>query len=202
MSNRLSSTDIITYLIVVVCLVALAFLLYKIIGMANEETPPGAIEETNTVPDTDPSYLDTTQFSNIDFGDEKPLEPAKTDPADSKVMPVDDYPPINTSPASAASSTSRTPAPTSFDQPEAETRTTSSSGAYMVLAGSFKEKINAETMVAKLRKAGFENASVEMFDRGAFAVALVDRFDSYREANALVKSLEKKGIEATIHKKR
>lgn len=202
MSNRLSSTDIITYVIVAICLAALGFLLYKIIGMANEDAPQEATEEVITAPETDSGYVDTTLFITTDFGDEKPLEPTKADPTDSKVTPVDDYPPVNTSPGLTPPSTSRAPAPTSFDQPETEIRAGSSGGAYMVLAGSFKEKANAEAMVTRLRKAGFDNASVEIFDRGAFAVALVDRFDSYKEANTLVKSLEKKGIEATVYKKR
>ncbi len=71
----------------------------------------------------------------------------------------------------------------------------------MVLAGSYKQKVNATNQVNKLKKLGYDDASVEIFNSGALAVALVDRFDSYSEANALKKELESKGFDVFIKKK-
>jgi len=86
------------------------------------------------------------------------------------------------------------------------TTTTESSpasyGDYLVLAGSFKYKSNAETEVRKLKKLGYSNAEVALFNRGAYASALVDRFDNYADANALVKELKGKGVDALVQKKR
>ncbi len=201
----MSRTDYLTLAIVAVCVAALAFLIYKFVNMPSDGPAEDQIEQTLT-PETDAeSYeMDTTAFTTSEFGDEKPAgeSAADTDDLDDKkVTAVDEYPASTTKPAEKPSTT-KAPAstPSAFDAPSAGT--TSSAGAYLVMAGSFKERANAESMVAKLRKMGYDGASVEIFDRGAYAVALVDRFDTYGEANTLVKALAGKGVEATIHKKR
>ena len=48
---------------------------------------------------------------------------------------------------------------------------------------------------------GYANASVELFDRGAFAVALVDRYDGLSEAKSLEAELADKGVEAYVKQK-
>lgn len=68
----------------------------------------------------------------------------------------------------------------------------------MVLAGSFKQRANADTQVASLRKKGFANAAVHLFNRSAYAVVLVDRFDSYSAAKQLVADLKAKGVDALV----
>ena len=78
-----------------------------------------------------------------------------------------------------------------------------SQGDFMVLAGSFKLKANAETQVSRLKNLGYSNASVELFNRGAYAVALVDRYDTMAEAEALKDELSSRhSIEAKVLKKR
>ncbi|MCB0615959.1 MAG: SPOR domain-containing protein, partial [Phaeodactylibacter sp.] len=79
--------------------------------------------------------------------------------------------------------------------------TTSSSGDYMVLAGTFSVKANAEEMAGKLRGMGFSDATTEPFDRGKYSVVLVARFSSMSEAQSLVGELKGKGVEAYVKKK-
>ncbi len=191
----MSRTDYLTLTIVAICVAALAFLIYKFVNPPGSKAGQEATEQiTSPETDTAPIEMDTTAFTTSEFGDELPAGDTD-DLDDKKVTAVDEFPAGTTKAAEKPSST-----PSAFDSTEPVR--VSSAGAYMVLAGSFKEKANAEAMVAKLRKLGYDQASVELFDRGAFAVALVDRFDTYGEANSLVKALSQKGVEATIHKKR
>ena len=54
-----------------------------------------------------------------------------------------------------------------------------------------------------MKNLGYSNASVELFNRGAYAVALVDRYDTMAEAEALKDELSSKhSIEAKVLKKR
>jgi len=71
----------------------------------------------------------------------------------------------------------------------------------MVIAGSYRQKSNAENQVSKLRKLGYSDSSVENFNRGSYAVVLVDRFSSYSDAKALVRKLAGDGVEAMIKEK-
>lgn len=85
--------------------------------------------------------------------------------------------------------------PTSFN---AET---SAEGDFMVLAGSFKQKANAEAQVRRLKRMGFDDARVASFNGGSLAVALVGRFDDAQAANKLATQVEAKGIDAFVKRK-
>nr|HMQ60260.1 SPOR domain-containing protein [Flavilitoribacter sp.] len=89
------------------------------------------------------------------------------------------------------------------NEPSAKPRdyNSSSSGNFLVIAGSFRQKANAEAQVKRLKKSGYDQSGVETFNNGALAVAMVDRFNSYAEAEKLVAELKKKGIDAFIKKK-
>jgi hypothetical protein len=71
-------------------------------------------------------------------------------------------------------------------------------GKYMVMAGQFRQMKWAEEQQRLMIKKGYVNSKIEIFDRGAWANVLVDRFDSNAEAEALVAELTDKGVEATI----
>ncbi|MEN0050344.1 MAG: SPOR domain-containing protein, partial [Bacteroidota bacterium] len=77
----------------------------------------------------------------------------------------------------------------------------SSNGSYMVLAGSFKIRANADTYAKSLRNKGYTNTSVEKFDKGTYAVVMVDRFNSLSEAKSLVSRLKSDGIDSFVKKK-
>ena len=68
----------------------------------------------------------------------------------------------------------------------------------MVIAGSYRQRTNADNQVAKLRKMGYDQARVELFDRGSYAVVLVNRFNAYGDAKRLVSELSGKGIDAMV----
>lgn len=186
----MSRTDYLTMAIVAVCVLALFFLIYKFVTLPGGDAGTAQTEQTTPEYDYSAEDPDTTAFADPDLGYDNPASDyAQTGDGkdDGKTDFIDDAPaqkPV------AAEETS--PAPTRI----------SSGGAYMVLAGSFRETANAEAMLAKVQKMGYDGASVERFDRGAFAVVLVDRFDTYSEASALVKTLSGKGVSATVHKKR
>ena len=74
----------------------------------------------------------------------------------------------------------------------------SSGGKYMVVAGQFREMKWAEEQQRLMVKKGYTNSKIEIFDKGTWANVLVDRFDSSKEAEALVAELTDKGVEATI----
>ena len=72
----------------------------------------------------------------------------------------------------------------------------------MVVAGTFKQMINAEQALKKYKKMGYENATIAKFNNSAYASLIVDRFNSSSEAKSYASTLEKKGLEAYVHKKR
>ncbi len=204
----MSRTDYLTLGIVAVCILALAFLIYR---MATIDSGPAASDATEQVmdePTPDPT-MPEGNTAGTEYGDETPAPDYSRDTDemdDEKVEAVDEMPapkkePAATKPAEKPAARAE-PAPPAEEPAPAPAPAYSASGSSMVLAGSFREMANAEAMVSKVKKLGYESASVEKFDRGAFAVALVDRFDSYAEANALVKELAKKGVEATVYKKK
>lgn len=75
-------------------------------------------------------------------------------------------------------------------------------GRYLVIAGTFRQQINARTRVRDLKKAGFAETGLEIFDRGTYAVALVDRSDSYAEAAELAGRVRSAGFEADVYRQR
>lgn len=228
----MSRLDIITIAIVIACLGALGYLVYKIVSLMNppekaetsiQDTYPDASADESTYTDWN-SESDTSQIDE-DLDDDafaaegqKPAssydassyddneldapaaeKPAASKPAPSKSAPAKPAPtkPAPTKPAPEATTTT-TKGATSSSSSAAASATTSSAGKYMVLAGSFKQRANAETQVASLRKKGFANAQVSMFNRSAYAVVLVDRFDNYSAAKQLVADLKAKGVDALV----
>jgi cell division protein FtsN len=172
----MSRTDYVTLGIVAVCLVALAFLIYKMVNL-NQDPKPDEDQleqylqaDTLTTPEAYvPEEQDTIEYE----AEERMLDEEAQDEAE--ISSIDDYP---------------------ESEPEAST------GDYLVIAGSFRQRMNAELQATRLRKMGFNQARMELFNRGAFAVVLVDRFSDLAEAQTLVNTLAAKGVEARIQKKR
>ena len=87
--------------------------------------------------------------------------------------------------------------PSSFDN-----NSSSANGNFLVVAGTFKQEINAEIQLKKFKQMGYANAEIGKFNKSTYASLIVNRFTSSAEANRLVKSLENKGIDAYVHEKR
>ena len=76
------------------------------------------------------------------------------------------------------------------------------SGAYLVVAGSFKSKANAQKVVRQLKTFGYSNAEVGFFNNRTIAAPLAGRYTTLAAANAAALSLRQKhGIDAIVKRK-
>lgn len=219
-SSLMSKLDVLTIAIVIVCLAALGYLVYKIVNLVNPpEEPTSSIEDSyeDTASTDDSTYKDwdnevDTAGDDVDLDDDQVATYGNTDndenttgaastnaSADemdnetSGLAEKDNLTDETTSKGSTA--TAPAPAP-------AVNNSTSNSGRYMVVAGSYRQRVNADNQVARLRKMGYNNTQVSLFDRGSFAVVLVDRFSSYGDAKRLVNELVGKGVDAIVDEKK
>lgn len=215
----MSRLDIITIAIVVVCLAALGYLVYKIAGLYKTEEPTSSVAEgygndaavdEQTYTDWDDevnaagddvdldddelgSYADTDETSTTDGTssyDQSEMD-SGTDVAETGASDEAEDETDNSSSASNSGSSSSSTATATQSTPR-------STGRYMVIAGSYRQRTNADNQVAKLRKMGYDQARVELFDRGSYAVVLVNRFNAYGDAKRLVSELSGKGIDAMV----
>ena len=88
------------------------------------------------------------------------------------------------------------------DEPRAPTADLAGEGRYFVIAGTFRQVINARTRVRDLQQAGFGDTELSAFDRGTYAVALVGRSEDYGEASRLAERVRTAGFEAKVYRKR
>ncbi len=192
----MSKMDFATTLIVGICLALLAFLIYKAVKLYNGPAEPIAIEEpdgyyNNEYQDAADTYTDADSLAaagtlddNLSYDDVTPSDNGSYEDSEMDNDAVKEE--TRPAPSTTTSSTSDS----------------KGEGDYLVIAGSYQQKINAQNQVARLRKLGYSDAGVEIFNHGALAVALVDRFYSYSDALALHRELKGKGIEVFIKKKR
>lgn len=215
----MSRLDVITIAIVVICLAALGYLVYKIAGLYRTEEPATPLTEAygnEDAPD-EQTYTDwddevAASGDDVDLDDDELGSYADTDEAETTdgsssydesemdkgtgiaegSQDDDDEPEENTSTSSNGSNSS------SGSSSAAAANQANSSGQYMVIAGQFRQRSNADSYASKLRGMGYNNTQVKLFDRGSFAVVLVDRFDSYSSAKRLVDELTGKGVDAIV----
>lgn len=78
-----------------------------------------------------------------------------------------------------------------------------STGKYFVVTGSFLEEANAKAMVKQLKKAGYKNAEVAVFDLSQYYTVFARRYNTHNSASDLAESISQKlGIETYVHEKR
>lgn len=75
-------------------------------------------------------------------------------------------------------------------------------GSFLVVAGNYLVEGNANEMVKKLKKNGFNNAEKVVFDLSEFFTAIAGRYPSQEAANKAVNNLKSKGIDAYVNKKK
>lgn len=68
-------------------------------------------------------------------------------------------------------------------------------GRFLVLAGSFLLKENADALVAKLKKIGYQDAKVVVFTSSQYHSVLAAQFNSEERARSVSAQLKQKGIE-------
>ena len=200
----MSKLDYVTISIVLVCIAAIIFLVIKTSRLMNDSDPglePNPVEETlsrqQSLEESTASYSEEQGESRSDDAPQAGTG-AIEDPDDDEVLPFD---PSGEEPFGdevRSETTEEARRKTNVAPPKTEKTTASPSGAsssgktgkYMVVAGSFRYKANAEEMVRNLKKLGYGHADVGYTNNGAYAVAVVDRFDDPNQARALVSTLK------------
>ena len=195
----MSRLDIFTIAVVIICVAAIIFLLYRTTDLFKskdalnqpQQTEESLYEDDGTSGDDytdDPYYNDTSEFDFL--ADTTSGAPATTAPAESK--------PSTSTPAAKVETT--TP-PVRESQP-IDVEEMEGVGNYLVLAGAFTIMANAEAHAKRLQKLGFADAKVALFNKGKYATVLVGRYESKSDATALVSRLVDKGVESYVHLKR
>jgi cell division protein FtsN len=189
----MSNLDFPTILILAICIAAIVFLGYKMFEVYNGNKEKQELTQSNPVVDEeeeDPlneNESDTYQY-NIDEADS------------TGVAGTDDEETTGAGNEGEISYDEKEKDEDSLDNVPASYG--SSSGKYLVLAGAFSIKENADRFASELQGKGYENATAKIFDRGKLAVVLVDRFESIGEARSLVSELKKGGVEAYVQTQR
>lgn len=68
-------------------------------------------------------------------------------------------------------------------------------GGFVVIAGNYLLEGNADTMVKKLKSAGYVNAQKVVFDLSQYYTVVAGRYDSRTSANGASSDLKTKGID-------
>ncbi len=209
----MSKLDYVTIAIVGICIMAILFLVYKMTNVFKDGKQPDKTEIAADNVESEDVYdyeIDETVDSTSDQGakgnavsdQSTATKPATTsvpaDKAETSVADTKGEDEVQEAVEEATGAKTTKPAkPIAGETAEA----TYPDGKYMVIAGSFKVKESADKTVSKLRKLGYDNARVELFDRGKFAVVMVDRFGNMAEAERLVKKLGGDGIKSYVKAK-
>ena len=90
---------------------------------------------------------------------------------------------------------------TTYTEEKTPTRTTMTSGQYLLIAGNYLIETNAKDMVKKLRKIGYDNAEVVVFNMSQYYSVCAGRFSGHSTAQQESKSLQRKGIDNYVHTK-
>lgn len=78
---------------------------------------------------------------------------------------------------------------------------TSYSGKYMLLAGSYLIEDNAQIMVNKLKKLGYKNSEMVVFNMSQYHSVCAGRYTSLSSAQQESSALKRKGIDNYVHTK-
>lgn len=183
----MSRLDYVTIGIVVICIAALGFLLYKTTNLFGDSEasplPEASVTDTTAI---DPYTYDSYDTTSILPGADEDLD-------DNEVVPYDEEKEESQSRTSTTTTREETPRPVTASE---------RAGDYLVLAGSYSVRENADSEVSRLRGMGYTNAEVSPFNRGKFAVVLVDRFTNLSDAKAMVSELKGKGVDSYVQEKR
>ncbi len=90
------------------------------------------------------------------------------------------------------------PAPKPAPRTSSPARSSSAGGKYLVIAGSYMQKENAQNMKSKLSKLGHD-AEIVNFDDSRIHVVTSGRYASRSDADAVSRQLNGKGIDNYVH---
>ena len=205
----MSKLDTFTVIIVGLCLAALGYLVYKTVKLRQlknasptssinlEESTPSTPSDTLTF-DDEGRIVDPATAEDGDLDDEQLNVNNGTlvEEEEGAALEEENTAATTSETAKNEPSAAQDEVPTDFDT------NASSTGDFMVLAGSFRQRSNAEAQVRRLKQLGFDEARVANFNGGSLAVALVGRFDDYDKATQLANKIEAKGIDAFVKGKK
>lgn len=145
---------------------------------------------------------DTIELTDDVFGDTvSVIDSASMDPAvanTSNNSQLTDY--VDNGSASEPANTVENAAPA--NKPAAKTSSSSGSGkAYMIVAGNYIDKSNAEVMKKKLLELNFNNSEIVNFDLSQYFTVIAGRYKTESEAKNLVSKLKNKGIDSYVKKR-
>jgi len=191
--------------------IAVLFLAYLWIATVakscNKKATADSIDNTEMVDDV--ADVDTDEFEDDLFEDEEGSDydvTATTDGMgggnedfedDSSIIDyteVDDI--IEKSNNRKAKSTTK-----STSNSTAQNTSTSYSGKYMLLAGSYLIEDNAQTMVKKLKKLGYNDSEMVVFNMSQYHSVCAGRYTSLSSAQQESSALKRKGIDNYVHTK-
>ncbi|MEM9931202.1 MAG: SPOR domain-containing protein [Bacteroidota bacterium] len=218
----MKNTSIVIPIILIACLSALGYLFYKALQTVDEDRNSGnnriTLREADYADEPTPEDVGaTTDYEAIAPPPATPAAPdedpapssnALTEMTEAEKRAAEQEELAEAARLAREEEARRTANATEEDSAEtaADTDDTatepSGSGRYLVIAGSFRQRSGAEDRVAKLRKAGFKETTLERFNRGTFAVALAGQSDRYSEANNLAKKIRAAGFEAEVMRRR
>ena len=96
-----------------------------------------------------------------------------------------------------------------IDDDESSARTSRSGGSgysspHLVVAGSYLSEVNAKLLLKKLKREGYNDSEIVVFDLSQYHTVIAGRFSSSREAHALKRKLihQESISEAYVHTKR
>lgn len=193
----MSRLDYFTIGVVAVCIMAIVFLLYQTTDLFNfgKDTP----QESITTEDN--SSLENDFYDDEEIADYEDYYEDETTPTTTEEADYDNGQNATEEPIETYEETTTT-ATQPKQQELVDIDTPSPGGDFLVLAGSFEYKHNAQVQAKKIQNLGYSKAEVVSFNRGKYASVLVNRFETEAEARALVDKLRKDGVSSYVHKKR
>ncbi len=83
----------------------------------------------------------------------------------------------------------------------APTKTYSSGGEYMVIAGNYLVESNAREMTTKLSNLGYSNAEIGVFERSQYHTVIASRHSSNSSAIQTANALRNRGVDCYVKRK-
>ena len=77
-----------------------------------------------------------------------------------------------------------------------------SSGQFLLVAGNYSVHSNAQQMISKLKRMGYDKAEIVQFDNSSFSTVVASRFDDYDKATSAKAALISRGIDCYVHKQK
>ena len=205
----MSRLDIVTIGIVALCVTALAVLIYRVVKLTGNNDAEVAVSEAGD--EYDQYFNDESADDTYTFDDEG--EVVSEDSAEDAIPASATNDEVISEPVAEEESTEEEIAdePLAEEEEQADLQPEeydenvelgSNEGDYMVIAGTFGDKTNADVLVKKLQDAGYTNAGSHLFDRKKYNVVIADRYEELSQAKAAARMLKKEhGIAAYVKRK-